>query len=285
MWRKKVNDPEWRIWPSTEMPLNSSSAVFASGINDRRYDTTDSSWSRSIESRAQRDAPAIRDTEWVSMAGGVAEAGRLVAELRLNGDLARAFWRERVMAVKTTKARTKAKINKIKTKSKTKSKTRARPKATKSPTPNVVLCGDVMTRDVITVSPECTLSELCRVLAEDDISGAPVVDHRGDLIGIVSKTDVLRDLLSGRLVPGLPRATLNFLGLAEAMSGAAEDSEDETFGQVADFMTDEVETVTPDTPITEAARAMTSNRIHRLIVVDQGKVVGIITSLDLLKQL
>jgi CBS domain-containing protein len=171
------------------------------------------------------------------------------------------------------------------TKTETNSKTHATPKVTKGPTPSVVLCRDVMTRNVITVAPDCTLSELCRVLAEDDISGAPVVDHRGDLIGIVSKTDVLRDLLSGRLVPGLPSDTLNFLGLADVMSGAAEDSEDETFGQVVDFMTEEVETVTPDTPITEAARAMTSNRIHRLIVVEQGQVVGIITSLDLLKQL
>ena len=178
------------------------------------------------------------------------------------------------MAAKTTKAKIK-----------TSSKTLAKPKAAKSPTANVVVCRDVMTRNVITVAPDCTLSELCRVLSEDDISGAPVVDHRGDLIGIVSKTDVLRDLLSGRLVPGLPRTTLDFLGLADVISGAAEDSEDETFGQVADFMTDEVETVTPDTPITEAARTMTSNRIHRLIVVDQGEVVGIITSLDLLKQL
>lgn len=184
------------------------------------------------------------------------------------------------MAAKTTKAKTRAKI-----KTTSKSKTRPRPKATTSSTANVVLCRDVMTRDVITVSPDCTLSELCRVLAEDDISGAPVVDHRGDLIGIVSKTDVLRDLLSGRRVPGLPRATLSFLGLADAMSGAAENSEDETFGQVADFMTEEVETVTPDTPIAEAARLMTSNRIHRLIVVDRGEVMGIITSLDLLKRL
>jgi CBS domain-containing protein len=69
------------------------------------------------------------------------------------------------------------------------------------------------------------------------------------------------------------------------MLGAAENSEDEALGQVADFMTDEVETVTPDTPITEAARAMTANRIHRVVVVDQGAVVGIITSLDLLGRL
>jgi CBS domain-containing protein len=144
------------------------------------------------------------------------------------------------------------------------------------------LCRDIMTRDVITVSPDCTLPELCRLLSEDDISGAPVVDSQDHLIGIVSKTDVLRKLLSGRLAPGLPGGTLQFLGLLDSMSGAAEDSDDEALGQVADFMTTEVETVSPGTPISKAARLMSSNRIHRLIVVEQGKVLGIITSLDLL---
>ena len=181
------------------------------------------------------------------------------------------------MATKTTRTQPGVK--------RTKRTMQTKRSATKRARTTGLVCRDVMTGHVITVAPDCSLSELCRVLAEDDISGAPVVDHRGDLIGIVSKTDVLRDLLSGRLAAGLPGSTLNFLGLADAMSGAAENSEDETFGQVADFMTDEVETVTPDTPITVAARTMTSNRIHRLVVVDRGQVVGIITSLDLLRQL
>ncbi|MFO0981838.1 MAG: CBS domain-containing protein [Planctomycetota bacterium] len=141
-----------------------------------------------------------------------------------------------------------------------------------------------MTRHLITVSPEDTLSELCRVLSEDDISGAPVIDHRGVLVGIVSKTDVLRSLLSGRQAPGLPSATMHFLGLSDTMAGMAEDSEEEAFGQVADCMTPDVETVTKDTPITKAAQLMSTKRIHRVVVLDGGKVAGIITSLDLLKR-
>lgn len=151
------------------------------------------------------------------------------------------------------------------------------------PNRHELTCASIMTREVITVSPDATLSELCRMLAEDEISGAPVVDHRGQLVGMVSKTDVLQNLLSGRQSPGLPSATLQFLGLSDTMAGMAEDGEEEAFGQVADFMTPDVESVTPATPIARAARRMSAKRIHRLVVVDNGEVVGIITSLDLLK--
>lgn len=95
----------------------------------------------------------------------------------------------------------------------------------------ILTCQDVMSPNVIAVEPELSLSELCRVLAEDDISGVPVVDRGGELIGMISKIDVLRALLSGRQAPGLPSSTLRFLGLADTMVGMAEDSEEEAFGQ------------------------------------------------------
>jgi CBS domain-containing protein len=144
-------------------------------------------------------------------------------------------------------------------------------------------CQDVMTREVVTVSPELGLSELCRVLAEADISGAPVVDQQGKLLGMVSKTDVMRALSVGRQAPGLPSSSLHFLGLADTMSGMAEDSEEEAFGRVIDVMTADVERVEPETPVHTAARIMSDKRIHRLVVAHEDRVAGIVTSLDLLE--
>jgi CBS domain-containing protein len=144
-------------------------------------------------------------------------------------------------------------------------------------------CRDIMTRDVITVPPELSLSELCRVLSRACISAAPVVDQRGRLLGVVSRNDVLRALSVGRGAPGLPSSSLHFLGLADTMSGLAEDSEEEAFGQVVDLMTSAVETVAPQTSLRDAARLMSGKRVHRLIVVDADRVVGTVTSLDLLE--
>jgi CBS domain-containing protein len=109
------------------------------------------------------------------------------------------------------------------------------------------------------------------------------VDRQGKLLGMVSKTDVMRALSAGRQAPGLPSSSLHFLGLADTMSGMAEDSEEEAFGRVIDVMTADVERVAPETSVHAAARIMSDKRIHRLVVAHEDRVAGIVTSLDLLE--
>jgi CBS domain-containing protein len=138
---------------------------------------------------------------------------------------------------------------------------------------------DIMASEPVCVEPSTTIRQLARVFEENEISGAPVVDKEGRVIGVVSKTDLIRRCSEGTV--DIPPAYL-FEVLCEQ---AGEDQEviPEPLICVEDFMTQDPVTVTANTPVGEVARLMFENRIHRIIVVDHEKFpIGIITSLDLL---
>lgn len=133
---------------------------------------------------------------------------------------------------------------------------------------------DVMQTELATVSPVTSLTRFARMCAEDNISGCPVVGVDGRLLGIVTKTDLLDRLLAGQEYHGI-------LGLgAEGVTTA--EAEEEAYGQVNEIMETEVVTVAPDTPIADVARLMASERIHRVLVIENDRLVGLISSLDLL---
>jgi len=129
---------------------------------------------------------------------------------------------------------------------------------------------DIMTKEVLTVTPATPLREFARLCAEDGVSGAPVIQVDGKLVGIVSKTDLVTRLLD-----------------EDPRWGTASDerthrlSDDER--QVQDIMNDQVLTVSPDAPLREIAAGMAEGRVHRVVVMDGDKIAGIVTSLDLLK--
>lgn len=112
--------------------------------------------------------------------------------------------------------------------------------------------GDIMTTSVITTTPEATAIEVASLLAENHISGMPVVDEEGNLVGIMTEADL----------PGV--------------------APDQAF--VKELMTRQVIWVTPDTLVPEVAGLMARHRIKRVPVVDeQGKVVGIVSRADVVE--
>ncbi len=141
---------------------------------------------------------------------------------------------------------------------------------------------DIMTPEPVCVEPATTLRGLVRLLEEHEISGVPVIDPQGRVIGVVTKTDIIHRCTEGTL--DVPPAYL-----FEVLSEQGE--EDEEFAPeesitVEDLMTEEPATVPPDASAEEVARVMTEGRFHRVIVVDSGRFpLGIITTLDLLKVL
>lgn len=148
---------------------------------------------------------------------------------------------------------------------------------------------DVMERDVKTVSPSMRLFELEQFLVSHDLSGAPVVEKPSQLVGIVSRSDVIRRLVVERSLAGYA-VDLQREGGAEAPGDA--EAENRLISQlasdhlrtvtVADVMTQEVQAVDPDTPVADVARMMIEEHIHRVMVVDGNTLVGIITSTDLI---
>jgi CBS domain-containing protein len=138
---------------------------------------------------------------------------------------------------------------------------------------------DVMTREPVCVTGDTTVRELARILDANEISGCPVVDALGRIIGVASRTDLLHRALEGPL--GSRRSL--FETLAEGLRGDA--SAAENLGSVEDIMTPEPVTATSDEPLGAVARRMADERVHRVVVVDQGRhVIGIVTTLDLLRE-
>ncbi len=125
---------------------------------------------------------------------------------------------------------------------------------------------DWMTPNPITISPRTTLPEAHQIMKEKRIRRLPVVDENGQLVGIVTLGDVREASPSD--ATSLSIFELNYL-LARLT--------------VDKIMTRKVITVTPDTPIYEAARLMLEHKIGGLPVVEDGRVVGIITESDIFK--
>lgn len=136
---------------------------------------------------------------------------------------------------------------------------------------------DVMTAPVITVRPQTSVGEVARLMLEHRISGLPVVDENGTLVGIVTESDLLRKA-SG------PSPLQRLAWLKQEQAEELEQHLRRYEGKVAaDMMTREVVTAEDDSPLRELARLMAARRINRVPIVRRGQVVGIVTRHDILE--
>jgi CBS domain-containing protein len=138
--------------------------------------------------------------------------------------------------------------------------------------------GDVMTRNVVTVTPETTVPELVKILLSRNISGVPVVDTDGTLVGIVSEGDLVR-----RAELGTERKRGAWLSFFTATATMAEEYVKSHGTKVSDLMSPGVVAVARDTPLLEVADMMEERHIRRVPVVEDGKVVGIVSRANLLR--
>lgn len=142
---------------------------------------------------------------------------------------------------------------------------------------------DVMRKDVLCLSPGMPLTELESWLLEERVGGAPVVAD-GQLVGLVSRSDLVRRLV---LETTLAASALDTVaGPAEDAAGSSARIASAVASrwqrlQVADVMVHDVVTVGPDAPVAKAARLLVERHIHRLVVTERGRVVGLLSSLDL----
>jgi CBS domain-containing protein len=167
---------------------------------------------------------------------------------------------------------------------------------------------DIMTREVFTVSPELPLSELVELFTERHISGAPVASGR-TVAGVVSVSDLLSFALRSAQRPLQPEApesasewddeeALLPLDSAELTEASFRETWDATDGpidsevsadgrtilneySVADVMSNDVLWLSPDTSVVTAAEFMKHAGIHRLLVMEKGELLGIVSSMDI----
>jgi len=119
---------------------------------------------------------------------------------------------------------------------------------------------DIMATRLITVSPDMNIHEAIRILLDKRISGAPVVDENGALVGMLSKKDCLKIVFSSRY-------------------------HDDWGGPVRDYMSAPVETLDADMDLVSAAQAFLDSHFRRFPVLRDGKLVGQVSRYDILKVL
>jgi CBS domain-containing protein len=137
---------------------------------------------------------------------------------------------------------------------------------------------ELMTREVITVSPEASILEAGRVMLQHEISGLPVVDCSNNLVGIVSEGDFLR-----RRETGTERHRARWLEFLVGPGKLAAEYTRESGRKVSDVMTMGVHTATEDMPLEQAVHIMEKFRIKRLPVVRGNMLVGMITRANIMR--
>ena len=139
---------------------------------------------------------------------------------------------------------------------------------------------DVMTPNVITVSADASVGETAAILLSNHISGAPVVDAKGELIGIVSEGDLMR-----RPEIGTAKRHSWWLELVSSERSQAFEYVKSHSRKISDVMTRDVVTAKPDTPLGDIAAMLERNRIKRVPIVEGGKIVGIVSRANILQAL
>ena len=137
---------------------------------------------------------------------------------------------------------------------------------------------DVMTRSVLSVRPDAPLKEVARVLVERRISGVPVVDDTGRVVGVVSEGDLLVKEQDPEAIPRRPLARI--FGESEETRQLLAKAEARTAG---DAMTAPAITIDGSRPVHVAAALMIERRVNRLPVTEDDRLVGIVTRADLIR--
>ena len=136
----------------------------------------------------------------------------------------------------------------------------------------------IMTRPVVTVTPETTIVEAANIMLQRHVSGLPVTDAAGKLVGIVSEGDFIR-----RSEIGTQRQRGRWLKFILGPGKAATDFVHEHGCKVAEVMTKEPLTITEDTTLEEIVQLMEKNNVKRLPVTRGEQIVGIVSRANLLQ--
>jgi CBS domain-containing protein len=137
----------------------------------------------------------------------------------------------------------------------------------------------VMTKKVVTIKSGMTLEQAAKILTKNSISGAPVVNREGKLIGIISEKDLFKTIY-----PNL-QDIIKHIGLWLDRQKIQHRVAKKKKIPVDQIMTKQVISVNPDAPILKAGSLMLTKRIHRIPVVEGGKIVGILARKNVFRAL
>jgi len=137
---------------------------------------------------------------------------------------------------------------------------------------------DLMTPDVVTVLPDTPVLAVARLLSDRGISAVPVADAKRHVLGVVSESDLLRN------IAGETQKDMGFLATLFADPHRLASEYAKAHGRVAkDVMTSNLISVPPTASAAEIARLMSEKGVHRVLVMEGGRLAGIVSRADLLR--
>ena len=141
---------------------------------------------------------------------------------------------------------------------------------------------DIMTQEVITIQPNAPIRDLAEIFIKQNISGVPVVDENGKVLGIATESDLI--FHSKRLkVPTVLTILDSFIFL-DSPEKMERELRKIAAASVSDVYTSPTVTITPDTQLDEIASLMTEKQVHTLPVLDDaGKMIGIVGKKDIIR--
>jgi len=139
---------------------------------------------------------------------------------------------------------------------------------------------DLMTSFVVTMRPDATIEYAAQLMLQYRISGLPVTDSDGAVLGIVTESDLLR-----RAETGTENRHARWASLLIAPGRLAQEYVRTHGRKVAEVMTERVFIVTPETPLADLVALMETKHVKRVPVVDQGRLVGIVSRADVMATL
>lgn len=158
--------------------------------------------------------------------------------------------------------------------------------ATSSVKPSGQRARDIMQGAVRTVDPDMSLVDFERLLLSERIGGAPVVD-KGEVVGVVSRSDIIRILSLEQSIAEVQsraydhKSEVSERRAMELIGGHVGQRMQEL--KVRDAMTEVRATVGPDASLREVAQAMVNQKVHRVLVMEDGKLLGLVSRLELVR--
>lgn len=142
---------------------------------------------------------------------------------------------------------------------------------------------EIMTREVVTVTTDTTIRELAEIIMNHRIGSVPVVDSEGVLVGIVTESDLIEQDKNFHIPTII--SLFDWVIYLESEKKFERELKRMTALTVGEIYTKDVVTVAPSTPISELADIMSSRKIHTLPVVEDGRLVGIVSRIDLIRSM
>jgi CBS domain-containing protein len=145
-----------------------------------------------------------------------------------------------------------------------------------------VKVGEAMTPDPITIHPEMEVTEVAKVMVDNNIGGLPVVDHNGKLIGMVTESDLIVQDTDVEF-PSFVSFLAGYVFVPGSLHRFEEKFKKAVAATARQMMTTDVVTVDADDSVEDVATMMSKKKLKRFPVMKDGALVGIITTADIVK--